>query len=720
MSKETLLAQITNNPRLPTPPSVALQVADRASKPHCTIAEIGRIISHDPSLCARLLKMVNSALFALPRAVTSIERALNLLGLKRVRSLVLSLSLPAMQVRSKSNPRMRDYWKSSVASAIITRELASRMNNPDPDSEMVAGLLSDLGTLILQEVYPDQCMQIMAFPPEVLVNSQCELEEKMLGINHAEVSAYILQRWRLPEEITQPILFHHHPTKAPLAFSERTYLLYFANRLAQLQLTVGQSVMLGEIVSLALERYGMDDARFREFLDPLAKKIEEFASLLQVDIGACQQFPTLFASATENLTRLAVETSMDNIRAQEEQKRTEKKLQKTEEALHITEEKLRQSMKMEAIGRLAGGVAHDFNNLLTVINGYAELLSTMLPAEQQTHTFAEEIKRAGGRASELTRQLLAFSRKQILVPEVLNLNDTVSSMDKMLRRVIGEDIELVTALASSLPLVKVDPGQVDQVIMNLAVNARDAMPAGGKLTLETGTADLDENYVAPHADLKAGAYVYMALSDTGTGMTDEVKKSLFEPFFSTKGGQGTGLGLATVHGIVKQSGGHISVYSEVGLGTSFKVYFPVALEPKSEPKPPPASVDMIPQGSETILLTEDEEGVRRIAQRTLEMYGYKILEARDGFEALKVSEEFKGSIDILVTDTIMPQMGGCELAQRLSRQRPNLKVLYTSGYTDEAIIRHGILSSGLPFLQKPFSPAVLACKIREVLKPRAI
>lgn len=714
MHKEVLLAQITSNPNLPTPPSIALQVLEKASRPHCTIADIGHIISRDPALCGRILKMVNSALFGIPRAVTSIDRALNLLGLKRVRSLVLSLSLPTMQVRSKMNPRMRDYWKASVAGAIAAREMATRMNHVDPDSEMVAGLLCDLGTLILQEVYPDQYLQVLAYPPEILVTSQCELEEKLFGLNHAEVSAFILQRWRLPADVTEAIRLHHKPSEAKPAVADRAYLLYFANRIAQLQLTIGPSGPLGEIVSLAKDRFGMSDQEFQDFLAPLSEKIEEFASVLQVDIGACQQYPTLFAHATENLTRLAVETSLDNFRFQEEKTQAEDKLKKAEVALQETEEKLRQAQKMEAIGRLAGGVAHDFNNLLTVINGYSDLLLSSLAADDPHRGFIEEIKTAGDRAYDLTRQLLAFSRKQILIPQIVNLNDVVAGTEKMLGRLIGEDIELVTKLEPSLQLVKVDPSQIDQVIMNLAVNSRDAMPKGGKLTIETGNVELDAHYVQPYEDLKPGPYVLMALSDTGCGMTDEVKTRLFEPFFTTKEkGKGTGLGLATVHGIVRQSGGHIAVYSEAGHGTTFKMYLPVTTE---TPSLAGAVDNAVPaKGTETVLLTEDEAGVRRLARRTLEDFGYTVLEAGDGWDALKVSAEHRGPIHLLVTDTIMPNMGGCELAKRMVQAHPKLKVLYTSGYTDEAIIRHGVLTSGLPFLQKPFTPQTLARKVHEVL-----
>ena len=398
-----------------------------------------------------------------------------------------------------------------------------------------------------------------------------------------------------------------------------------------------------------------------------------------------------------------LKTSLENWRLHEENAQAE----------------LRQAMKLEAIGRLAGGVAHDFKNLLTVINGYSELLLNRLSPLDANRGFVDEIKRAGQRASELTRQLLAFSRQQILLPEVVSLNTAVQGIDRMLRRLIGEDIEFITVLDPALRLVKVDPGQLDQVLMNLVLNARDAMPRGGKLTIETANVELAEDYVRSCADLKAGPYVLLALSDTGCGMTADVRARIFEPFFTTKdNGDGTGLGLATVHGIVKQSGGHIGVYSEPGHGTSFKVYLPAANEPATLHHPEILSGDVL-GGSETILLAEDEEGVRHIARRALETYGYVILEAGNGCEALQVGQDFDGPIHLLVTDTIMPQMGGYELAQRLSRLRPDMKVLFTSGYTDDAIVRHGVLHSGTPFLQKPFTPQVLAAKVQGILHPPA-
>jgi len=386
-----------------------------------------------------------------------------------------------------------------------------------------------------------------------------------------------------------------------------------------------------------------------------------------------------------------------------------------ESALKSSEEQLRQSQKMEAIGRLAGGVAHDFNNLLTAIRGYSDLLLLRLDANSPTRREVEEIHKAAERAASLTQQLLAFSRKQVLQPKSMDLNAVVSGMDKMLRRLIGEDVDLVTILTPDLWNVLVDPSQVEQVIMNLLVNARDAMPKGGKVTIETANVELDHQYARRHPVVKPGEYVLLAISDTGTGMDEETKKHLFEPFFTTKErGKGTGLGLSTVYGIVKQSGGYVWAYSEVGKGTAFKVYFPRYGDKASEAKDL-ASSNASLRGGETVLLVEDDEGVRSFVLQLLTMNGYRVLTAGNGEEALETAGRHRGPVHLLLTDVVMPKMGGRELAKSLEGRLPGIKALYMSGYTDDAIVRHGVLDPGIPFLQKPFTPERLLRKVREVL-----
>ncbi|MGD0010308.1 MAG: PAS domain S-box protein [Terriglobia bacterium] len=383
------------------------------------------------------------------------------------------------------------------------------------------------------------------------------------------------------------------------------------------------------------------------------------------------------------------------------------------------EQQLIQAQKMEAVGRLAGGVAHDFNNLLTIINGYAQLLIEPISPQDPRRGHLKEILMAGERAASLTRQLLAFSRRQVLEPRVLNLNSVLADVAKMLRRLIGEDVELVSTLKPDLGRVKVDPGQIEQVIMNLAVNARDAMPQGGKLFIETSNVEIDANYARRHSPMMPGKYVMVAVSDTGCGMDLETQAHAFEPFFTTKEkGHGTGLGLATVYGIVKQSGGFIWVYSAPGHGSTFKIYLPFIEEalPTAEPAEAPAE---LAKGSETVLVVEDERGVRSLVCEALASHGYKVLEAAGAASALEISERYTEPIHLLLTDVVMPQTGGKELAKGFSTLHPETKVLYMSGYTDDAIVRHGILEGGTSFLQKPFQPKALLLKIREVLKMKS-
>jgi two-component system NtrC family sensor kinase len=388
--------------------------------------------------------------------------------------------------------------------------------------------------------------------------------------------------------------------------------------------------------------------------------------------------------------------------------------------LDITESKLlraefQQAQKMECVGRLAGGVAHDFNNLLTAIMGYGEMLLGSTPPDDPRRKDVEEILATGKRATELTRQLLTFSRQQTIAPRAVSLNALVLLMDNILRRLIGADIELVMLAEAARDAIKVDPGQLEQVVVNLAVNARDAMPGGGKLILETANAELDADFVSRHPGAARGPHVMLAVSDTGCGMSEEVRSRLFEPFFTTKErGKGTGLGLTTCYGIVKQNGGSILVYSEPGHGSTFKIFFPAAPERVEERALPPSAPP--PRGSETVLLAEDEPSIRNMIIRTLQKLGYRVLAAYTGEEALRLVRERRPSrIDLLLTDVVMPRMGGIELAKQLGKSRPGLKMLFTSGYTDGSISRGGLLPKGAAFLSKPFSSAGLALKVREVL-----
>jgi GAF domain-containing protein/CheY-like chemotaxis protein len=434
-------------------------------------------------------------------------------------------------------------------------------------------------------------------------------------------------------------------------------------------------------------------ARVVGVLSIQTRRAEEFSS---EDLTAATAFASQAAVALEN-SRLLQETR----RAYEE--------------LAQTQGQLTQAQRMEAVGQLAGGIAHDFNNLLTVIMGRSELLLNCLKPADPIRQGIELVQKAAGRAVDLTRQLLAFSRKQVLQPTSLDLNGIITNLEQMLRRVIGEDISLVTTLDPALGHVRADPSQIEQVIMNLVVNARDAMPQGGRLSIETSHVDLDAAYVQRHAGAHPGPHVRLAVGDTGVGMPSEVQAHIFEPFFTTKDpGQGTGLGLATVYGIVKQSEGYIEVDTEPGRGTTFRIYLP-RVDEAPAPARPTAALTQVPHGTETILLVEDEEEVRTLARDVLRANGYTVLDTPHGGEALLACERHAGPIELLMTDVVMPQMSGRELAERLAPLRPEMKVLYMSGYTDDAVVRHGVLSLGTAFLQKPFMPNTVARKVREVL-----
>lgn len=379
------------------------------------------------------------------------------------------------------------------------------------------------------------------------------------------------------------------------------------------------------------------------------------------------------------------------------------------------EEMFRQAQKMEAVGRLAGGVAHDFNNMLSVIIGYSDVLLERADADAKVRQQCEEIKKAGERAAALTRQLLAFSRQQVLEPRVLNLNTCVVGIEKMLRRLIGEDIELRTSLDPTLGSVKGDPGQIEQVIMNLAVNARDAMQEGGKLLIETSNVELDDDYANSHRPCVAGRYVLLTVTDSGIGISPETKARIFEPFFTTKEvGKGTGLGLATVYGVVKQSGGYIWVYSEPGRGTAFKIYLPRINEPEWQIRPPEGAPELL-QGTETILLVEDEQSVRALTRSLLEHGGYTVLEAGSGAHAIEIATQHPETIHLLLTDVVMPGMNGPTLAEKILSIHPETKALYASGYSGGFGTQTGLVPAGATLLQKPFSRVALLQKVRNVL-----
>ena len=447
-----------------------------------------------------------------------------------------------------------------------------------------------------------------------------------------------------------------------------------------------------------------DRARFRESLDSCVA----FGDRYQLEVRAKLAAGVERILWTEGVVENTLNTESKSILAIF-QDVTEQRL---------AEERSNQSEQMAAIGRLTGGVAHDFNNLLTAIIGYTNLLQLRTDNEHPLRNYIEEIAKAGNRAASLTNQLLAFSRRQVLQPKVLNLNRIVAEMENLLQRLIGEDVELTTNLSPELGRVKADPGQIEQVLMNLVVSARDAMPQGGKLMIETANVVFDESYARTHLTIQPGRHVLLAVTDTGSGMDKQTLSHIFEPFFTTKPrGKGTGLGLSTAYGVVQQSGGNIWAYSEPGMGATFKIYLPCIEEYSAVAEPAALTIESL-GGEETILLTEDEEAVRKLARKVLEDYGYRIIEAENAADALEMYRQYRGTIHLLVTDVVMPGLSGTELARRICDMDPLIKVLYMSGYTDDAIVHHGVLDAEFPFLQKPFTPDALAHKVREVLDER--
>lgn len=425
-----------------------------------------------------------------------------------------------------------------------------------------------------------------------------------------------------------------------------------------------------------------------------------------------------FSGRRKDGSEFPVEVSISNIRTQQGQfgvafisDISQRKLM---------EEELAQAHKMEAVGRLAGGVAHDFNNMLTVISGYNRMILDDLSPLDPLRSNAEEILKASDRAAALTNQLLAFSRRQIARPRVLNVNELLGNIEKMLRRLIVEDMELVLKPGQEVGNIKADPHHIEQAIVNLAINARDAMSGEGRITIESANVNLDETYTRAHPGVQPGDFVMIAVSDTGLGMDAETRRHIFEPFFTTKDpGKGTGLGLATVYGMVKQCGGDIWVYSELGKGSTFKLYFPRVSEPVSE-SARPGGEEPGARGTETILVVEDERAVRDLAVRMTQQLGYNVLVASNGAEAIDISRSYPSHISLLVTDVVMPNISGRQLAEALLRSRPAMRVLYLSGYTEDTVLHHGVLEAGVDFLPKPFSREILARKIREILTSKRL
>ncbi|MEP7075679.1 MAG: response regulator [Acidobacteriota bacterium] len=513
-----------------------------------------------------------------------------------------------------------------------------------------------------------------------------------------------------------------HETLEALRRSEERYRLLFDINPLPMWVYDLDSLRFLAVNSAAIEHYGYSEEEFRNMTIKDIRQVEEIPKLLENLRKPLEQLdiPDEWVHRTKDGRLIVVEVTSHELIFDGKISRlvlvndVTKRVQ-AEEELRKSEEQLRQSLKLESVGRLAGGIAHDFNNMLTAINGYSELTLRRLNDNDPLRSNIEEIKKAGERSAELTRQLLAFSRRQMLQAKILDINRIVSDTVLMLERLIGEDIELVTILDPQVASIEADPGQLGQVIMNLAVNSRDAMPNGGTITIETKNVLLDEAYAKQHIAVKPGPYVMLSVSDTGTGMDVKTQQQIFEPFFTTKEiGKGTGLGLSTVYGIVKQSNGNIWVYSEMDRGTVFKIYLPQVPEETEEQTEQTDTAGAF-WGTETVLVVEDEDMVRNLTREVLESCGYTVIEARSGVDALAFSSKYPEKINLLITDLVMPQIGGRELAEKMTAAYPGILVLYTSGYTDDGIVRNGILAEDANFIQKPFTLDALAKKVRELL-----
>jgi PAS domain S-box-containing protein len=501
-------------------------------------------------------------------------------------------------------------------------------------------------------------------------------------------------------------------SEAALRQSEESFRLLFENNPLPMWVYDLDTLRFLAVNDSACTHYGYSQPEFLAMTIADIRPIEHLAApRVSVAVTLPAQQSGLWTHRKKDGTRMEVEVSSQPVPFVGHRARLVLARDVTEH--RRLETQVRQLQKMEGIGRLAGGIAHDFNNVLGVILGYGDRLLRRLPEDERKEI--REVMKAAEHAATLTRQLLSFSRKQVLEPRILDPNVVVQEIEGMLRRIIGEDIHLVTALRQRGGAIKADPGQLHQVIMNLAINARDAMPNGGTLTIETADTELDESYAAEHIEVCPGPYVMLAVNDTGIGMDRETQSRIFEPFFTTKeAGKGTGLGLATVYGIVKQSGGHLWVYSELGHGTTFKVYLPRVANAAEAAQAPTAS-NPLPKGTETILLVEDDESLRDLAREILEEQGYAVLKASTGKMALELAEEHAGPIHLVMTDLVMPGMSGRELAERVMRRRLESRVLFMSGYTDDALERQGILEGNAAFVGKPFTLDGLLRKVREVL-----
>jgi signal transduction histidine kinase len=583
MTASNPLAEIVQDPRLPTLPPLVVRVLERAGHRKCVVGDLARLVGSDAALGRKLLKAVNSSLYALPRAIGSLDRAMNLLGVNRVRSLVLALSLPELRLAATGADVVNDFWRHAVVQAMVARELALRLRCPDADSEMAAGLLCDLGVLFLNEVRPDRYRRVLDTSPDLFGDDLCELETRHVGVHHAEAGAYVLAHWGVPRDVTTAIRHHHDPAAAA-AHADRAHRLQFAAKVARLQYAIAPADLSDEIAALARDRFGMDVGQLDRFLAALGDRVDQLATLLGVDMERCDDFAERFRAATASVGDHAGETSADHLRATHDPDAIGR-------ALCEAQAPPQPPANLEAAARLAGTVARDFDNLLTVILGGAELALSNAAADAGLRRSLESIRSAAQQAARLTTRLLAFGADVSATPVPLNLNDVLADTEGELRRQVGPDIRLAVIPHPSLPCVWADAAQVEQILVNLVANARDALPEGGMIVVSTDVVRRDERPRGNGPAPPAGDYVCLQVTDSGTGMDDDVLARVFEPLFTTKGaGRGAGLGLPILYRIVTENHGHIAVASRPGDGTTVRIFLPVVPVSAGAPGAPAPAV----------------------------------------------------------------------------------------------------------------------------------
>lgn len=691
--------------KLDSLPTVALKVIELVGGDEGSRKDITRLIQSDAGLASQVIRVANSAWLGYGGRVGSLDRAMALLGTEMVRNIALSVLVSEFFLKSEDGVRfrVRDLWYHSLACAVTAEQFARRSGYSKPAEAFVAGLLHDLGKIVMLKWDHHVYSELAAHAQGKRIPMH-RIERAALGIDHAMVGGLLLTDWRFPANLSSAVSEHHDLSGTSNPLTPLGTILACADAFCHIKRFGFSGHSASEIdAERILDELHLNQGELKEVAVEVIGRFEEVAGLFDGDGRLHDLYLNAIARANQELSEmytLLVERTREH--------------EKVERELRQKEEQLNRSQRLEAVGQLAGGIAHDFNNFLTVIMGFADLLREGIPKDSHLHQHVETIVGVAERAANLTRQLLAFSRRQVLRPKVLLLNSLVTDVQKLLVRLIGEDIKLTTTLDPGLMPVKVDPGGIEQVIVNLAVNGRDAMENGGVLSIETANVVLAEDYTDSVGHIRPGRYVLLQISDTGHGMSPETQERIFEPFFTTKK-KGTGMGLATVYGIVKQSGGYVFVESELGRGTRFKIFFEPVNQALDQDFILPA-LEAFESGSETILIAEDEKEILELVARILGNVGFNVLTASNGEEALRVAAKYPGPIHLLLTDAVMPIVNGRELVERLRPERPNMKVIFMSGYTGTGILHRAVAGQDIAFIAKPFTPADLLRKVQKALE----